>query len=266
MLKQKFGVGFPFVLNKVFQFNKFNYLRMKLTSNKGTIFISLSALILIFFSTLIAFFFYSNYFNFTDKTTDVCRHEFINQQKFSQQALKSIFQLNPLALSLYKKRKIAEKIFLQALRSGNPKAIAAASANLASIISQQTKLDLLQKKIINSVYLSRLKSVTQVTKQIHKIKTVLDSKVYFNHQNTPKLELIRTLPSDLAPTFDVAPNFTHSQQLQLNWKSEVKLNFFNHEFWTKIKLKRDHRCNVSLIQDQNQWKPALIEGKLFLSY
>jgi len=231
--------------------------------NEGFIFFPLLALILVFFSTLLAYFFYAHHLELYDKNTDICRIEFLNQQKRTQTTLQNLLVLNPKALALFKERKRAEKMLLEALRTGNPKAIAAASAYLALVISKQTSLDLIQKKLIYSVYLDRLKTSLEVKNKIIKSESELNFKINFLAKKIPKLELVRTLPSDLAPTYQPVPQFTDTQKLQLNWKTESSLKTFSSQFWKKLKFKGKSGCIVSLIPDQSYWKPALIEDKFF---
>lgn len=178
---------------------------------------------------------------------------------------KKLFQLNPLSTTLRLRLIAAEAQLLTS--AGNPVAIAAALAQIASIREQQQVLDGIQKTIIKTAHFkSQLATAAMLLKiQMHlqemgsiwQFYLTSFSAMYVSHAAQVAVE-----PDfeDLAPNYGLTSDYKTAQKLVLTWQ---------HSYRTKQAPQRiidsanqfEFTCGAGPNKKGNQWSVEINAGK-----
>lgn len=151
------------------------------------------------------------------KAQSVCDNQHYHLQYNLANELNALLKLNPKALALRLKANTAKIRLAAATTSGNPAAIAAASAYSSQVYLQRLKLDQEQKQILLRARL--LSSRTALTANYALSK-------YRPETKTNELAVTPDLPGDLAPLYIEKLQFQNAQKSQSRFYIKVAQHNF----------------------------------------
>ena len=190
-------------------------------------------------------------------TQHLCHQQLLSVQRKQQQLLSELLAMNPRAIQLRVRRRMAEKQYRLALKSGIPNIIAAARAQLLAVKMQQRFHRARQHKVIRTAPLilqASLRRMQQRFKDHYVVSTLL------------------VLPRRLAvhsrgaltgsPTYHPDKDFTKAQKTLVQWERKLPQWLIR---WLKIadveqtRIRKD--CAASLVERSRGWQAQLRAGK-----
>ena len=220
---------------------------IKANDSRGFLALSLT-LFLTIASTLFAAAFTYKIMTFKNRQQFNCQKSLLDTQTSQAKLLRHLLNLNPVALSLRKKRKIATRV-RNAARS-NPPALAAAQLALEIIKAQQRALRAKQNHIILQSSLAwgklRLKLASSKPNQRARLT------------HPQKLAVIKQPDRWGSPTYKPSPSLEQLQISSLTWAYDVKIESAAISKALKQNSIRLHiACGTTLKRRRSKWVPIL---------
>lgn len=239
-------------------------------SDHGFVAIFIVILLPLLLSLLIATISILHYLQLDKKLKYTCLKNQLVAQESSADNLNKLLKLNPKALKLRTARAIAQKIYIAAIASANPKAIAIAFQKLKMIKFQQFLLDSQQKLLINSSkdklyrsYYQNLNSIKEIF-NLHN-QSIIHITRFKLHRINGKMAQFAVAPDlpDLAPIYKLDLDFLSKMQMVHSWQYNMQvtpaLNQFIH---FDIQFRRS--CSTTLTQQEGQWRSITVKDKFLL--
>lgn len=181
-----------------------------------------------------------------------CHKEMLAAQKEQAKTLRRLLNLNPLAKTLRKMRKVATRA-RNAARS-NPAALAAAQAALEAIKAKQRALRAKQLAIVASSKASWAKSQTYSRAQNNR------SAISYSHP--PAFPVKRTPDKWGSPTYKALPRLSTIETSRLSWILTIPISTRLIAKALKAKsIAIEISCSSTLKQRGSKWVPVLIQAK-----
>jgi hypothetical protein len=198
----------------------------------------------------------------------ICRTELLSAQKRTSVPLSTLMKLNNLAKALRIALRTAQIELAIGIATENAAQIAKATADILRIQNQQKQLDLYQKALIlqGNLEMNRgLQSVaTKLRAQDHALQARLPDifgfRIYSILPVHAKLAVKPDKP-DIAPVYELLPEFTKQQTLSVSWISEFKTKNAQRYQWLQNSHKKRDGCSGSLSSEKDSFTENLVEGK-----
>jgi hypothetical protein len=201
-----------------------------------------------------------------------CRKKLFTAQQSVAQNLSVLMGLNPLARSLRLQLRLA---YLKlAVVAANPGAEAAVLAQIAKIQQQQIALDEKQKALLTqsefALRSGQIQSELAVSSAAREKSRYYDRLLYLSlsgvRSRAVHLAVRPDSPGDIAPIYELEPDFKAKQSLQTFWK--VEYSWINSSWiqkslhWRRIVV--SDSCRSSIEEKTDQFRAVLNEDR-FLS-
>jgi hypothetical protein len=198
----------------------------------------------------------------------ICRTELLSTQKRAAQDLSTLMSLNSVAQGLRIALTAAKVELAAATVSMDPIMIAKATANIAKIKRQQQQLDGVQKALISKADLAMSAGVQKVRfllqAQDLRMKARLPDFFSF-HLRQIRLQAsplaVKPDVPELAPVYELKPQFEEAQALSVSWISEFHTNSSERSQWIHQKHQKKDFCSSSLKENGKQYQPILKAGR-----
>ncbi len=178
--------------------------------------------------------------------------------------------LNSQAQTLRFALETAELKLAQATAAANPPLITAAELEIQQIQTQRTILDQQQKQLIFAAQLEMESGQHKVLRKLRQQSSDLQSRTpslfkYRIHslKAEPAKLAVRPDQPDIAPVYELEPNFKERQALHISWISEFQTQNLERQKWINLHQKKKDSCGASLKSERNAFREILIEGKSF---
>lgn len=231
----------------------FNSAPPSLASERGfaqTFFISLLPILLAgFLVVLFSQFFLKNWM----QSLHICRTELLHSQKKASIPLKNLLELNKLAKSLRIALAMAKAQLALAIATKNPGLAAKAIADITRIEGQRRQLGLLQKTLILQANGEMARGLTAAVSKIRRQSSSLQSRLpdflaYRIHTIRPVPAVLAVKPDrpDVAPVYELLPEFTRRQALHISWISQFQTRKQEQHKWIRNHHRKYDSCGASL--------------------
>lgn len=179
----------------------------------------------------------------------------------------SIFKLNSLARALRLQLRLAYAELALATAANNHPGMINAQAKIFEIQSQQKKLDLLQKNLIQKAKFEMISKTMSLHFKLNLTNANMSAiwKAYLEiYSNTkleqmPELALVPDSP-DLAPVYELSTDYIEKQTLALSWQNSFKPKPSGQKILDS-QSESDFICRVGAKKEGSQWNLLINVGK-----
>jgi hypothetical protein len=215
----------------------------------------------LFFSSVLCFSFYSAIVNGEQKNKRQCLLLSWQHQTTQKKNLEKLLKLNPQALVLRKRWRLAKIRLAKAVASGNPVLIAAAQAQLLAVNIKKTQLASRQSSILLRAKL-----------EVEVFKNALKNRIRFVQvENSPTgLAVEPDSISEVASPYRTQEGFSKRQLSGANWQhsvAELIPPFFKRivaqiePLQSQLSQKIKGQCHVTIERRSAQWFVTLTAAK-----
>ena len=190
-----------------------------------------------------------------DLAQSICIKQSLQIQENIKQALKKLIHLNPLADRLRHKQKHLEKLYQEALKTGEPISISILRTKIEVVKQKRQLLDNKQKNILNSTA-RYVDSGFLAFKQ--NMAPLNPSYIRKNHHQPIPLAVEAKPKGDIAPSYYPMRRFSFYQTLSLYWK--MPLYRFLPKWLKKVFFQdylSTYNCSATIKKIGRKWKTAL---------
>ncbi|MBX3022564.1 MAG: hypothetical protein KF799_12905 [Bdellovibrionales bacterium] len=184
----------------------------------------------------------------------LCVQTAVRLQTALGESMASLMQLNPRAAALRRERARAERALRLALRSGNPKAIAAAKALRYAVILAQYSHRARQLTILRRAGLQRSQATRELTFRSRKVRqSGLISQSFYSEA----LAVHPVPENSLTPSYVKAQPFANLQRHRFAFQVDLKPPFFPVD-WSLNGFRQNSECIVTLSQENTTWNARIL--------
>jgi hypothetical protein len=188
----------------------------------------------------------------------ICIQQAARMQNDLKTPLKKLLHMNPHAFTLRAQRAQADANVASATASAYPPAIAAAEAQQAAVIAQQTEFHGEQLALLMDA--QRIRSEAETTLRMRALSLQAQGVQSMAYYFRP-LAVEPKPPSDLSPNYEAVPNFTELQQHRFRYSIDL-LSGFPGMGEVGIGARQTTECAVSLQSgEEDEWDIQILAAK-----
>lgn len=232
----------------------------RLKNNKGVFSISLLFVNLSLISLGYLLFFLLGQFEHQSFLRKSCLDIFLPLHRQLNQKIDALFRLNPRSTQLKIEHERLQFQLKAAMALGNAQAISVLMIRIQIVTQQRLQLDLQQKQIISSAAIliqSRQQTFTNLLNRkmnaYQKKTDIFQNFIPLYIESYPSTFAVRPASFDLAPNYELSPNFSKLQRTHFQWQAQWIAKTSTQNF-QKFNFKSSEICEIYPSREGTQWK------------
>lgn len=240
---------------------------MSLRDNRGFAMTLIMALLPALLGVLCLVFLGLAFVQFEMRENYLCRNQQLKTQNQVGPLLEALLELNPQAVELQTEYEAAQAELAAATASADPAGIAEASSELALIMSEKVALATQQQALIEQSNTLLEAGSAQTQRALSdQGRTFLEGLRPFLQNDfhmvpkTPPVLAVRPATTDIAPPYELVPDFENQQALVQEWQYRLRVGGPFAAF-LRGQSQFDKNCAVTLRQQEEHWVAQILRDK-----